>query len=150
MPSAQQVADYFVRVVDEDSGDSMSNLRLQKILYYAQAWYLANFGGPLFADDFEAWMYGPVIPSLYRKYRDYGNGPIPRSRRELDLDDRTRELLDEVWDVYGIYSPTQLMNLTHREGPWIEARGDIDPGAPCKCVISKEAMRDYYAAKLSV
>ena len=66
MLTAAQVADYFLSLVDEDAGDSMTNLRLQKLLFYAQAWHLALTNRPLFEEDFEAWVHGPVIPSFYR------------------------------------------------------------------------------------
>jgi uncharacterized phage-associated protein len=149
MLTAKQVADYFLRAVDETAGDGISNLRLQKLLYYAQAWHLANFDTPLFEEDFEAWMYGPVIPSLFRMYKDSGTVPLPRPRGSAPvIDDVTRTLLDEIWDVYGAYSATQLMRFTHEEIPWIDARGDVDAGAPCTNIIPKAVMRDFFRARL--
>ena len=73
------VADYFLAQCDEDSGDIISNLKLQKLVYYAQGFSLAFFGEALFSEPIEAWMHGPVVPALYRKYSHYGNGALPAS-----------------------------------------------------------------------
>lgn len=116
MLTVEQVADYFLLQVDEVAGDVMTNLRLQKLVYYAQAWHLAIAEKPLFQDDVEAWVHGPVVPCLYYAYRDYGWQPIPRPDRDaVAMDDQTRELLDEVWDTYGQFSAKALENLTHSE-----------------------------------
>lgn len=146
MLTVEQVADYFLLQVDEDAGDVMTNLRLQKLVYYAQAWHLAIAEKPLFQDDVEAWVHGPVVPFLYYAYRDYGWQPIPRPDRDaVAMDDQTRELLDEVWDTYGQFSAKALENLTHSEDPWRDARSGYEPGALCREVISQAAMRLYYA-----
>lgn len=68
MVKPQDVADYFIWLAN-DSGSFISNLKLQKLVYYAQAWYLAIYGQSLFDEDFEAWVHGPIIPSLYQKYK---------------------------------------------------------------------------------
>ena len=69
------IADYFVRLANE-TGDYISNLKLQKLVYYAQAWYLAISDEALFEEDFEAWVHGPVIPELYQEYKSFGWRPI--------------------------------------------------------------------------
>lgn len=71
------VADYFLAHCDEESGDIISNLKIQKLTYYAQGFSLVLLGKPLFNEKIEAWMHGPVVPELYRKYRDCGNGALP-------------------------------------------------------------------------
>ena len=105
MPNREQpditcfdVADYFLSLVDEDSGDSISNLKLQKLVYYAQGLHLACFDRPLFNEDIQAWAHGPVIPELYYKYREYASDPLPMNM-ELDLEkfnDDTKEFLNVV------------------------------------------------------
>lgn len=156
-PSAQQpmgsttltpglVANYFILKVDEDAGDTMTNLRLQKLVYYAQAWHLALTGEPLFADNFEAWVHGPVIPHLYRKYKGYGWNAIPQNSVEWpQLSDETREILDEVWDTYGPFTAKALETLTHSEDPWRDARQGYEPGTPSSRIIPQDIMRRYYA-----
>lgn len=69
------VADFFLAFANE-CGDFMSNLRLQKLVYYAQAWHLANYDTPLFEEDFEAWIHGPALPALYHHYEGYGRVPF--------------------------------------------------------------------------
>jgi len=151
MLTADQVADYFILRVDESSGDVMTNLRLQKLVYYAQAWHLALTGEPLFEDDFEAWVHGPVIPHLYRRFKENGWRPIDRVAASPmpEIDDETRGILEEVWSAYGQFSATRLEELTHGETPWIDARRGYDPGASCSEVISQAAMHDYYAPQLA-
>lgn len=175
MLTAEQVADYFLRLVDEDAGDSISNLKLQKLVYYAQAWHLAITGQPLFADRIEAWVHGPVVPGLYNKYKFFGwepirplatprvfsrsfvatgieskVAPLPRPDTPLpDIDPQTQEILDDVWDTYGQFTAKRLEELTHSEVPWIDARQGCGPGDLSNAIISHDAMRAYYAAKLA-
>jgi uncharacterized phage-associated protein len=139
---AQDVADYFLSLVDDEAGDSLSNLKLQKLIYYAQGFHLALTGKPLFGEAIEAWEHGPVIPALYRKFKHYGSGAIPPSEngivREIYPED-VRDLLDEVYQVYGQYSASKLRNMTHGEPPWVEAH-QISPST----IISHETMRKYF------
>ncbi len=166
MLTAEQVADYFLRLVDEDSGDGISNLKLQKLVYYAQAWHLAVTGEPLFLDDLEAWKHGPVVRSLYIKYKHFGWEPIripsltpvvlnakpwefmviPRPRTPVpDIDAGTRSILNEVWQTYGQFSAKRLEELTHTENPWIDARRGCGPGDASRSIISIDVMRNYYS-----
>ena len=87
--TAQDVADYFLSIVDEEQGDSLSNLKLQKLLYYAQGFHLAIKNEPLFDEDIEAWTYGPVVPSVYNQYSQHGGDPIPKPDK-VDLSKRGR------------------------------------------------------------
>ena len=144
MIPARTVAKYFLSKVEEDVGDGISNLKLQKLVYYAQAWSLAARGKPLFEEDFQAWAHGPVVPSLFRAFRDFGMDPIPEPASVPRLDEETVELLTEVLDIYGEHSAKKLEQLTHRERPWRDARGDLPAEARSDAVITKAAMRSYY------
>ena len=117
------IADYFLSLVDEDVGDSISNLKLQKLVYYAQGFSLALHDKPLFPKSIEAWAHGPVVRVLYDKYRDYEANPIPKpSKIKLSkYDTATKELLNEIYAVYGQYSAWKLRELTHEDSPWINA-----------------------------
>ena len=134
MLSCHDVAKYFLSLVDEDAGDLISNLKLQKLVYYAQGFHLALYGEPLFGEAIEAWTHGPVIPDLYRAYDEFGTNAIPRPTN-MDFgiyDGQTRELLDEVYQVYGQFSAWKLRNMTHDDPPWKTAMGNgfaIAPGA---------------------
>lgn len=142
MIPARNVAKYFLSKVEEEVGDGISNLKLQKLVYYAQAYHLAMYDEPLFAEQVEAWEHGPVVPELYREYRGFGSGniPAPADFDPNDYDVRSAELMDEVYEVFGQYSAWKLRNLTHQERPWIEAYEDGARGR----VISPGAMRDFY------
>ena len=143
MLTCRQVADYFLAQQDEDCGDLISNLKLQKLLYYAQGFYLAvNEGVPLFSEDIEAWIHGPVVPELYHAFKEYGSNAIP-APEQLDLsifDPKTKELLDEVYTVFGQFSGWKLRNMTHDEAPWKDAAS--------KSVISHSVMQDYFKTQL--
>ena len=146
--TAERVADYIIRSAHE-SGELITNLKLQKLVYYAQAWHLALFDEPLFDDPIEAWVHGPVVSSLYSKFRDYRWEPIGHDTGDVDLPDDVREHLDEVIEVYGGFSAWELERLTHSEEPWRKARGDLPPTALSSNIISPQDMKDYYRAKVS-
>ena len=77
MIPAIEVARYFLSLTDEDAGELISNLKLQKLLYYAQGFHLVIYGEPLFPETIEAWAHGPVVTSVYHQYKEYGSEPIP-------------------------------------------------------------------------
>ncbi|MBF0137457.1 MAG: SocA family protein [Magnetococcales bacterium] len=139
------VANYFLSLADEDAGDFISNMKLQKLVYYAQGFHLAMFDKPLFMEPITAWTHGPVVPLLYQEFKKFGSGPIPRPE-EMDFDSfqkEQRKCLDEVYNVYGQYDAWKLRNLTHDEPPWRETY-DQEPGG----VIPLEAMKDYFKTQL--
>jgi len=141
MLSAEDVARYFLATQPEDAGESISNLKLQKLCYYAQGFHIALFGQPLFREPINAWAHGPVVPSLYHAYKQFGEGPIP-TPDDVDFaiyDEDTRALLDDVAEVYGQFSAWKLRTMTHEEPPWKEARSRWD-GAE----ISHESMASYF------
>jgi len=149
--TCQDVADYFLAFANE-TGDPITNLKLQKLVYYAQAWHLANYSKPLFKDDFEAWVHGPVIPALYFAYQEYGPSPIKSDERMKDVEKRftleAMELLQEVAEVYMPHGAYHLERMTHQEDPWNNARGHCEPDEKCENIISKESMEKYYAEKV--
>lgn len=142
--SPDVVADWFILSVEPDKGGAMTNLKLQKLVYYAQAWALAIFDEPLFDEECEAWAHGPVIPSLYHKYKEYGWGPLPQPDSVQEFDEDTEWLLAEVWKVYGCFDGEYLEQLTHNEDPWVKTRRDLPPEVACDRPISKDLMRDFY------
>ena len=144
MYTARRVANWFLANIDRGAGDLITHLKLQKLVYYAQAWSLASRGVPLFQEDLQAWAHGPVAPSVYRAFRDYGMDPIPAPAQVPRFDPDTVELLEEVLDVYGEHSARKLEMLTHREKPWRDARGDLPDEASSRAVISKDAIRTFY------
>lgn len=151
--TVHHIADYFINKVDHSAGDAITHLKLQKMVYYAQAWYLAINHRPLFDAQFEAWRHGPVCRALYNKFSHLGWSPISDDAYaglpSVDLDKDTIEFLDELWEEYGQYSAKKLEDLTHAEFPWIEARGDCAPEARCEEIISEQTMERFYQARLT-
>jgi uncharacterized phage-associated protein len=134
-------------LVDEEAGDSLSNLKLQKLVYYAQGCHLALFGKPLIEEPIEAWEHGPVVPALYRKFKMHAATPIPRPKNGIDkakYTKKVRELLDEVFQVYGQFSASKLRNMTHAEPPWVDAYA-IAPST----VISHASMMNYFKSQVN-
>jgi uncharacterized phage-associated protein len=119
--SAQDVASYFLAIVEEEAGDNMTLLKLQKLLYYAQGFCLAMHAGePLFGESIEARDNGPVVPEIDRAFGHCGHDPIGRPEHfdPQDYAPEVRELLDAVYRVYGQFTAWKLRDLTHREAPW--------------------------------
>lgn len=128
------------------SRNAMTHKKLQKLCYYAQAWYCTLYDGdPLFDDRIEAWVHGPVVPALYPHYADYRWNEIPRIEYSGSLKDDEIRVLQAVYNTYGNFTGDQLERLTHSESPWIEARGNLNPWDPCTAEITPASMRSYYA-----
>lgn len=144
MLSCFDIADFFIWLANE-TGSFLSNLKLQKLVYYAQAWHLALYDNPLFEEDFEAWVHGPVIPSLYRKYKSFGWRPIIEPAVP-NLPEEVGEFLSEVASEYFACDAYELEQMTHVEDPWNLARGDLPPDSPSNEIIEKEWMKEYYGA----
>ena len=137
MMPAHDIAKYFVSLVDEEAGDSITNLKLQKLLYYAQGVSLALNDAALFTDPIEAWTHGPVVPVVYRQYKQHGGESIPVEQVNIDrYPADIREVLDEVNEVFGQFSASKLRAMTHSEPPWKQT--------PQGCVITHQLMKDYF------
>lgn len=122
----------------------MSAMKLQKLCYYAQAWTLVWEEKPLFSERIEAWANGPVAPALYSEHRgQFTVTQIAAGNADV-LSDREKSNIDIVLDFYGERPAHELSELTHREAPWKDARGDLPPGANCQNEITPTAMYEYY------
>ncbi len=137
MTSVLEVAKYVQARVGSDS----NTLKVQKLCYYAQAWHLAWTGTPLFAERIEAWRLGPVCPILY----DAQYHQQEKLVGEGKLSEKQRLVVDQVLEAYGNKSPGELSELTHREDPWRDARGDVSPEARTNTEISQAAMQSYFS-----
>ena len=144
--TTHKVADWFIRFAHE-VGDAITNLKLQKLVYYAQAWFLALHGKRLIPAQFQAWVHGPVCYPLYQRFRGYAWNPISENVAEPDLPVEVEEHLREIMEVYGGFSAWDLERLTHAEEPWQNARGDLPADAPSSRVIADEDMRRFYSAR---
>ncbi len=143
MENIYEVARFFL------SKESMTHKKLQKLCYYAQAWYLANYGVVLFPNRFEAWVHGPVSPDLYSRYRGWGWQQIPKDLQPIYFDDeRNRNFLEQVYDTYGDYDADNLERITHTELPWQKARQGCSVGAYSRNPISLNDMKNYYGERI--
>lgn len=125
----------------------MTAMKLQKLVYYSQAWNLAWDGVPIFREGIQAWANGPVVHSLYAQHKgrfEIRPGEIKGNKRALTDDEL--ETIDAVIDFYGKYSSHELSDLAHREAPWQNARAGLAPGQRGNNTISKEEMQEFYAA----
>lgn len=135
------------RYIIERQGE-MSAMKLQKLMYYAQAWNLVWEEEPLFEDDFQAWANGPVLPALYSRHRGQfkvDSGLFQDGNTE-NVSAAQRQNIDKVLGFYGAQTAQWLSNVSHQEAPWLDAREGYDPGALCTKVIPKSAMHEYYSA----
>ena len=149
MKTSKQIADWILSKINIEAGDTISPLKLQKLLYYCQAWHLAVFGKPLFVEEIEAWSHGPVIPSQYKRFAStLRNGSINTNNIKKEsivfTNKETENLLEEVLEIYNEHSANYLENLTHSEKPWIEARGCLQPWESSNSIIQKESMKTFY------
>lgn len=102
-----------------ESSDLLTNLKLQKLLYYAQGTAIKYTGKPLFAENLIAWKLGPVVGEVYDKYKQYGRNPIDETYDIPKFDNNDIEvILQDVYDEYGQYSASKLVDMTHEESPW--------------------------------
>lgn len=141
---ALDIAAWFLSNIDRESGESITHLKLQKLVYYAQAWALALLGRPLFEDEVQAWAHGPVVESVFHKYKGHGWDAIPCPETDVLIDEETEHHLREIMDVYGDFSAKHLEQMTHAEGPWRLARSGLPPHARSSEVITKDSMKTYY------
>ncbi len=141
MPSVHDVAAYILR-----QKGVMTTWKLQKLVYYCQAWSLVWDERPLFSGRIEAWANGPVCPALYRHHRTLF------SVRRWEMGDadaisgEQKATVDGVLNFYGDKPGSWLAELTHRERPWLDARQGLPPGARSNALITHAAMAEYYGS----
>lgn len=148
MQKASTISDFFIASL-HDCGDPLSNLKLQKLLYYAQAWHLAIFDNPLFGEEIEAWVHGPVVVSEYHRFKGWAWQPIMDNPAIPKLEDSVKAHLQEVLEAYGSKNAYELEQLTHSEAPWKNARKGIPEDEPSHEIISHDEMRKFYRARMN-
>ena len=144
MTNVLDVAQY---ILDEKQ-KPLSALKLQKIVYYCQAWSLVWDERPLFPEAIEAWSNGPVIRALYEAhkglYEVHDVGGNPENLIPIEV-----ETIDAVWRDYGDKSAQWLVMLSHSELPWRKAREGLEPSEPSDRVIPLDDIANYYSGLLS-
>jgi uncharacterized phage-associated protein len=119
------VALYFIARAYEDGIEAeITNMKVQKLLYYAQSLHLALYDEPLFEEEIQAWRYGPVCPRAYRCYSDFEAQQLPIPKKEIsrEISEPVKKVLEEVWEYFGGYHAYRLSDMTHLEFPWKKAR----------------------------
>ena len=147
MANVNAVANLFIHLAEvqakQEIGDLMTDLKLQKMLYFAQCWHLVRYGKPLFSNKIEAWEHGPVVPAVYSKYKKYKNDPIHADI--VNYEDFSNQELNTIMDVfahYGRYSASGLREISHETGsPWENVYvPDVK-----NIEITIDSMKNYYA-----
>lgn len=146
MTTVFDVARYVLRKLP-----GITTMKLQKLVYYCQAWSLVWDEIPLFEEDFEAWANGPVCPQLFAVHRGsfVATEEMFNGIEENEFNQAQIETMDKVIEYYGDKTPHWLSELTHKERPWKEARKGVKPGYPSNNVITKESMQDYYGGLIA-
>lgn len=153
MYSAISVANAFIELAKRDSA-TLTNMKLQKLVYIAQGFSLAMLDKPLFFNNVHAFQWGPVIPKLYEVVKQYGNNPIPDKipyyfgDDSIDIDDDNSPevaIIKGVWDIYGKKTAAQLSTITHQpKTPWSETWAETQYG-----VIPNDVIKSHYLGIVS-
>ena len=128
--SPKSIANFFLDLA-KSSGETISSMKLQKLVYYANGWYAGHTGESLIDEAIEAWQYGPVIPSLYHAFKGFGSGPITSPATDFNTssfafdvvstptEEPIRSFLTNVWNSYGGFTALKLSEMTHApDSPW--------------------------------
>jgi len=144
MLNCLEIAHYFiVRAYQDGREVEMTNMKVQKLLYYAQSLHLALYDEPLFDEEIQAWRYGPVCPPAYHDYSKFEAQqlPIPDVDALSEIPNEKQALLEEVWEYFGEYHAYYLSGMTHVEFPWKKARKGLPSYARSTEPIQLEDMR---------
>lgn len=161
--SAKAIANEFIKRAVKDDRNDLSPMKLQKLIYFAHGWYLANVHKPLINETIQAWKYGPVISSIYQDFKEYGNEHIDTQIHSVKYadghfketipiirsdDKNAKEVIDLVWKIYGKYNSIQLSNMTHERGtPWSIVTGKF-PDIPSDLEIPDELIEECFTNEL--
>ncbi|MEY8687570.1 Panacea domain-containing protein [Bacteroides sp. AN502(2024)] len=148
------VADYIILRLNADEKMSLINLKLQKLLYYLQAWALGINKERFMDTSFEAWVHGPVCRTLYDRFKNtkslysfISSDDVNDKTPETEIEREDIIFINYILDNYAGFSGAELEAMTHEEQPWIEARKGMDPMQGCNKEISEELMQEYYGKR---
>ena len=156
MKTSLEIANYFIEKSLE-TGEELTPMKLNKLVYIAHGWYLGLADQPLIGEAAQAWKYGPVVPSVYHRFKSYGGAQVTALEPADDMitipqvkDSELRQFLQRIWEVYGHLSGLQLSSLTHQEGtPWSDIRDKYgntkDNGG---AIIPNDLIKKHYKEKV--
>ncbi|HAO07748.1 MAG TPA: hypothetical protein DCQ50_12305 [Chryseobacterium sp.] len=138
------IAKQFLKLANEENL-GLEPMKLLKLTYIAQGWYLGFYDKPLFANNIEAWKYGPVIPDLYHVTKRFGSRNVDIETLELWSDNKLKstdqDFIKAVWNVYKKYSGLDLSSITHmKDTPWYDS---YEPNVSHK-IIRNDIIRSHY------
>ncbi|MEC3885513.1 type II toxin-antitoxin system antitoxin SocA domain-containing protein [Halobacillus sp. HZG1] len=145
-----RVAEYFLALSTPGTSRSITPLKLQKLVYYAQALSHPFNNRYLFKEDFEAWVHGPVSPELYYNYKKYRSKDIQDDVKKPNINPDDAKVIEAVWQIYGEKDGKFLENKTHNEKPWKETRSGLSYYESSNKIIPKEKIKEYYSEKFKV
>ena len=137
------LSDYLLSEMRE-RGEILTPLKLQKMMFYADAWHLALYDREITGECFKAWVHGPVLTSQYARFKDYRWMPITSDIKKPETSENLARHLNDIVDIFGSETAVALERMTHQETPWLEARGDLPDDEPCDNYISKATTAEYY------
>jgi len=162
--SSKAVANQFIALAKQDARSDMSPMKLQKLVYYAHAWFIAFTDNALIKEDIQAWKFGPVIPDVYHEFKAHGNANITSFATELnfeqsklelitpvvdDDDDDANAIINEVWRTYKDLTPIQLSNATHAKGsPWEVVASSYGSELPKNIEIPNNLIKEIFKKRL--
>jgi uncharacterized phage-associated protein len=146
---AIDVANWFISQFDKESGDVVTHLKVQKLLYFSEAWCQVLLERELFVENLEAWAHGPVVREVFNQFNGAGWGPLIASGEIIEFDEDVQGVLSQVLEAYGNVAAKTLEHITHQDRPWKETRGNLPPEARCSDVISKHSIKEYFLEKYS-
>lgn len=139
------IANKIIANTNTNQGETISNLKLQKMLYYLQGFFIAVFDKKLFEEPIEAWQYGPVVRDVYFHFKEFGQNSISLEKNEeiITLESEEEALFRDVMEEYGQFSAIKLMNMTHEELPWKKTFNESPQGE-----ISCELLKEYFKTQI--
>lgn len=155
---AREVSNFVLKLA-KTSGQSLTQMGLLKIIFYAHGWYLASTGKPLFRQPVEAWEFGPVVKVVRDAFKDFGSKPIDRLAERLDLEtgefvlvkdclsEEDRNFVEAVFRQYSVHTAFELSDMTHEKGsPWDLVWNSNQPIGRLGLRIKNEEIKKYFLA----
>lgn len=162
--TSKAIANKFIELAKEEARSDLSPMKLQKLVYYAHAWFMAFTNKELIKEEIQAWRFGPVIPDIYHEFKEYGNSNITSFATELNFeksklelvtpvvdadDEDANAIINEVWKVYKDFTPIQLSNATHAKGsPWEVVASSYGSELPKNIEIPNSLIKDIFKKRL--
>ncbi|MBO8435618.1 MAG: DUF4065 domain-containing protein [Spirochaetes bacterium] len=154
MLRASDIADFFIALGNAEHEDPMTNLRINKLLYFAQGWSLQRLKRKLFDEPIKAWKYGPVVGVIYNKYKEYGRNIITECSQEFDISVFSADEIQLLLDVYNKYrdiSTSRLVEKSHEANtPWARVYKEGEDNKTIPISLISEYFNNHFPLKKSV